>query len=246
MDIAELTREARAFIGGGGEPKTVHATNAKTGLSICDNVPHVTCAATCPVASKCYDIALLGRYPNALKARFQRHFLMLMRPDRYVEKAIGEIRKKRKKPDKIRVYGGGDFHPAHVSILRAMLRENRDVTYYAISKTIRNWPNLARELLSEPNFFLNLSEMHGFQFGDDWRTLRKHDRVNSVWTLMAGEANPPSYVDIVFNVDKGRGAIEAYRAAGVPLCPCDAKDIPVKKACENCGLCATKGGVRAA
>jgi hypothetical protein len=49
--------------------------------------------------------------------------------------------------------------------------------------------------------------------------------------------------DIVFNVTKAKKAIATYKLNKLPLCPCDAKDIPSKGACTACGLCATKGGV---
>jgi len=102
------------------EPKNVVASNGKTGLSILDNLPIITCAATCPIASKCYDIKLTTLRPVVGKARAERHALILKNPERYVEKTLQELNKAKAK--NVRVYSGGDFHPKHVSIIKKILR----------------------------------------------------------------------------------------------------------------------------
>tara|TARA_Y100000034_G_scaffold108603_1_gene139101 strand:- start:8 stop:892 length:885 start_codon:yes stop_codon:yes gene_type:complete len=101
------------------EPKSVVASNGKTGLSILDNLPVITCAATCPIASKCYDIKLTSLRPIVGKARAERHALILKNPDRYVQKTLQELNKTDAK--NIRIYSGGDFHPRHVSIIKKIL-----------------------------------------------------------------------------------------------------------------------------
>ena len=243
----EQWRATRDNVRLGARPSTVLMTNAKTQYSILDNVPQITCAAMCPVADKCYDIKLLKLRPNVMKSRMARHSLMLIDPEGYIEQASREIDKiMRKGVNKIRIYTGGDFAPYQMPILTELLNRYPSLTFYMISKAIRNFKRHAETLLTFPNFFLNLSEMADFEFGTEWNDLRDHPRVNSVYTMRPEEdyAGPAQAADIVFNVSKKKADIAQYKAAGLALCPCDAKDIPSKGACAACGLCATKGGVR--
>jgi len=114
-----------------------------------------------------------------------------------------------------------------------------------ISKMIRGHVECAKELLEKKNFFLNLSEMAMFRFGKEWEALRSHPQVNSVYTLMPDEDDFGAAIasNIVFNVKKTKGKIALYKSKGIPLCPCDAKDIPHKGACVTCNCCSEKGGV---
>lgn len=239
----------RKAIAEGTRPNKVVLVNAKTGYSIMDNVPQITCAAMCPIAenNKCYDLRILNMRPNVMKARMQRHALMLLDPAAYIEQATREIEKLVKKGvEKIRIYTGGDFSPKQMPILTELLNRFPSTVFYMISKAIRNFKSHAETLLTFPNFFLNLSEMADFEFGAEWNSLRDHPRVNSVYTLRPEEdyAGVAQTADIVFNVSKKKADIAQYKAAGLALCPCDSKDIPAKGACAACGLCATKGGVR--
>jgi hypothetical protein len=232
----------------GNVPANILMTNTKTGHSVLDNVPQITCFTQCPVSAKCYDVKLIKLRPSVRKARSRRHAFMIADPDMYTAHAIAEIEMLRLKKGltQVRIYTGGDFNPRQMPILRAMLKALPGVKFYMISKMIRNFPKLAAELLTFDNFFLNLSEMAEFRFGSDWDTIRKHERVNSVYTLMPDETDFSFALesDIVFNVSKAKGKISLYKENGLPLCPCDAKDIPAKGACDDCQLCATKGGVK--
>lgn len=246
QSIRDLSKQIRAAIANGARPKTILASNVKTGFSVFDNVPQITCAHVCPVADKCYDIKILNLRPNVLTARLWRHWFLALDPVGYVRQLSAEIAKKRKRPSKIRVYAGGDFTPAHVQPIERLCRSFPDITFYMISKTIRSWPSFAARLLRTPNFFLNLSEMADYRFGPEWDSLRAHPRVNTVYTLRPEETDfrIAARSDIIFNVTKAKKAIATYKANRLPLCPCDAKDIPSRGACESCGLCATKGGVK--
>jgi len=122
-----------------------------------------------------------------------------------------------------------------------------DVTFYMISKTLRSHPLDAIDLLAESNFFLDVSEAAGWLFNAPiWQVIRRHIRVNTVYTLMPEETDfaHAATSDIVFNVSKAKKNIARYRAAGLALCPCDAKIVPPKGACGTCKLCHTKGGVK--
>lgn len=246
--MKELLDRARAWIANGGLPKSILMTNKKTGYSVMDNVPQLVCFGACPVRRKCYDVKILKLRPNVLEARARRHYFMLAKPSAYAAQAVREIRTLRDKKGvtKIRIYTGGDYSPNQLPIIRSIVRAVPDVTFYMISKMIRGFKEHAEALLAFPNFFLNLSEMADFQFGTEWDELRKHPRVNSVYTLMPDETDfaLAQSSDIVFNVTKAKKAIETYKLNKLPLCPCDAKDIPSKGACDDCALCATKGGVK--
>lgn len=238
---------AKAWIAAGNIPASILMTNKKTGFSVMDNVPQLVCFGSCPVRRKCYDVKILKLRPNVLVSRARRHYFMISNPSEYAAQAVREIRKLRDKKGvtKIRIYTGGDYSPFQLPILRSIIRAVPDVTFYMISKMIRGFKAHAIELLRLPNFFLNLSEMADFQFGAEWAELRDHPRVNSVYTLLPDETDfaGAKASDIVFNVTKAKKAIAKYKLNKLPLCPCDSKDIPSKGACDNCGLCATKGGV---
>lgn len=236
----------RDFIASGGKPRSVLATNAKTDFSCFDNFPQLTCAHLCPVRKKCYDIRTLGQYPNARKARLQRHFFLLTKPAQYVATLVKEVEAKRKPIEKLRIYAGGDFTPFQLPALIAAMRALPNVQFYMISKTIRQFPAHAVTLLKEPNFFLCLSEMAEYRFGVEWDSIREHSRVNSVYTLMPEETDYAfaKAADIVFNVSKRKADIAKYRLNALPMCPCDEKVIPSRGACSACQLCTTKGGVR--
>lgn len=238
---------AREKAANGGEPKNLLASNQKTGFSLFDNLPDITCSATCPVAEACYDRRLLNFRPNVMTARADRHYLLLSDPILYVEKAVREIEKKRKRPERVRIYAGGDYHPRHLEAIGTLCKRLPNVTFYMISKTISRFPEHAAQLLLNRNFFLNMSEMAAYRFkGEAWDTLRQHARVNTVYTLLPNETDfsLALQADIVFNVSRKAADIARYQKAGLALCPCDAKLIPSKGACEACGLCSTKGGVR--
>jgi len=246
MTLKEQIVAAREFIASGGKPSYVLATNAKTDYSAFDNFPHLTCYHLCPVATKCYDVRILNQYPNAKKARLERHFFLFTKPIEYVDQLVAEVNKKRVRPKKIRIYAGGDFTTFQMPAIIRALQLLPDVQFYMISKTIRQWPDHAKELLSYDNFFLCLSEMRQYLFGPEWDSIREHARVNSVYTLMPEEKDfsLACGADIVFNVSKRKKDIMLYKENSIPLCPCDAKDIPTKGACSACKLCTTKGGVR--
>lgn len=235
---------ACAEIAAGRYPKAVLASNKKTGVSILDNVPQLTCYGICPIRNSCYDVRIINLRPNVLKARALRHFMIESAAGVYLDMAIREIVKSRQ--SKVRIYGGGDFTPAHMRILRGLLGNLPQVTFYMISKTIRNYPDLAAQLLRFPNFFLNLSECEGYHFGAEWSAIAQHPRVNRVYTLLEKDMDlaRAKASDIVFNVSKSFKNISLYKLNNLPLCPCDAKDIPSEGACGDCGLCSTKGGVR--
>lgn len=244
MTLKNTLDNARADILAGRYPKAVLADNTKTGVSILDNVPQLTCYGACPIRRKCYDVKILKLRPNVARARALRHFMIEHVPSQYIEAAKREITKR--KIDKVRIYGGGDFTPAHVRIVEALCNELPHVTFYMISKTIRDHVLLAIRLLTLPNFFLNISECQDFTFGPEWDDLRSHPRVNSVYTLLPDDTDYDTARarDIVFNVSKAEKAITLYKEKGLPLCPCDAHDIPSAGACGKCNLCATKGGVK--
>lgn len=235
---------ARTEILAGRFPKAVLAENKKTGVTILDNVPQLTCYGACPIRHKCYDVKILKLRPNVLKARALRHFMIEKEPMLYADQAWNEIYKSG--ATKVRVYGGGDYHPSHFSILAFLLRAMPDITFYMISKTIRNHPMDALLLLEYPNFFLNLSECKDYYFGEEWSEIAAHPRVNRVYTLLEEDKDyaRAANSDIIFNVSKSAKNIAEYKLNRLPLCPCDAKDIPSKGACGDCGLCSTKGGVR--
>jgi hypothetical protein len=245
MNLRERIAQARDYIASGGTPTTVLATNGKTGFSVFDNFPKLTCFGICPVRHKCYDVRTLNQYKNAERARLQRHFFLFTRPDEYVAQLVREVNSKRKRPTKLRIYAGGDFTPFQVPTIVKALRALPDVQFYMISKTIRGFVDHAETLLREPNFFLCLSEMAEYTFGNEWDTLRAHPRVNSVYTLLVEETDfsRARNADIVFNVSKTKANIAKYKLNKLPLCPCDAKEIPSKGACDACQLCTTKGGV---
>ncbi len=234
---------ARAEIARGLFPKNVLAENKKTGHSVCDNVPQLTCYGACPIRRKCYDVKILKLRPNVLRVRALRHFYMETFPIFYAEQAIAEI--VRLGITKVRVYGGGDYAPHHLEIIQRILTALPNVTLYMISKTIRAYPLDALILLSHENFFLNISECKDYHFGEEWVEVRAHPRVNSVYTLLEDDTDLASAKasDIVFNVSKKAASISLYKEKGLPLCPCDAHDIPADGACAQCNLCSTKGGV---
>lgn len=244
MTLKNTLDQARSDILAGKYPKAVLAENAKTGVSILDNVPQLTCYGTCPIRRKCYDVKILKLRPNVARARALRHFMIQFQPALYTEMAIKEIRKRQ--ISKVRVYAGGDFTPAHVNILLGMLDALPGVTFYMISKTIRDHPLHAIQLLTRRNFFLDISECADFTFGSEWDDLRNHARVNSVYTLMPEDTDYDAArkADIVFNVSKAAKAITLYKSQNLPLCPCDAKDIESDGACALCNLCSIKGGVK--
>lgn len=246
LAIKDTLDVAREFIASGAAPKFLVATNTKTGHSILDNVPQLTCYGICPVRDVCYDVKLMKMRPSVVKARAERHYHMQFRPLEYAVSVVNEITLL--KLSKVRIYGGGDFTPAHMPILAHILRSLPNVSFYMISKTIRSYPLLAMALLLSDNFFLNLSEAQGFHFGAEWNDIRNHSRVNTVYTLMATETDfsRAGAADIVFNVSKSAANITLYKGASLPLCPCDAHDIPREAACASCNLCSTKGGVRCA
>jgi len=244
MTLKSVIDKARAYVAEGGSPNAVLATNTKTSWSIFDNVPQLTCYGGCPVRRSCYDVKLLKLRPNVLEGRAKRHFYLDNCHPAYVDQAIREIRKVR--ATKVRIYGGGDYSAAQLPAIESVLSRLPNVTFYMISKTIRAFPQHAIRLLAHRNFFLNMSEMALYQFGPSWDYIRAHPRVNTVYTLMPDETDfrLAGSADIVFNVSKSRKNIARYKLAKLPLCPCDAKDIPSKGACGACNLCSTKGGVK--
>ena len=237
---------ARKEVSSGIYPKEVIASNKKTGWSILDNVPQLTCYGACPIRHKCYDVKLLKIRPTVLRARARRHFMMEMAPDKYVEQVVKEI--VARNATKVRIYGGGDFAPHHYDILVKILRTLPKITFYMISKTIREYPMHAIALLEFPNFFLNISECKDYLFGEGWEEFRVHPRVNFVYTLLPddGDYETVKRADIVFNVSRRAKDIAVYKMCGIAMCPCDAHDMPAEGACGKCGLCSTKGGVRCA
>ena len=241
--VAEIWAEARALIASGGGPAYLAATNKKTALSIFDNVPQVTCFTTCPIGAKCYDVHLMKLRPTVMRARAQRHVLMLNEPAAYVRRVIAEIAATN--VQMVRIFGGGDFAPRMTPMLTSVMAASPHRTFYMISKTIRSFRSHALTLLDSPNFFLVLSEAQGFTFDEEWAGLKSHSRVNTSYTLMPNESDwgRAMLTDIVFNVSKRRANIDDYLEAGLPLCPCDAKQMPAVGACGACRLCATKGGV---
>lgn len=244
MSMKLTLDSAREAIVAGHFPKNVVADNKKTGCSILDNVPHLTCYGICPIRDKCYDVKILNLRPNVLKARALRHYMIELAPGEYIDRTVKEILSR--KATKVRVYGGGDFTPLHMPILLAIMTALPSITFYMISKTIREYPLHALTLLSRENFFLNLSECADYHFGEDWTEIAQHQRVNRVYTFLDSDTDfaKARKADIVFNVSKSKKNISIYKSENLALCPCDAKDIPSQGACEDCGLCATKGGVR--
>ncbi len=242
--LKTILDNARSALLRGDYPKTVLATNAKTGVTILDNVPQLTCYGACPIRDKCYDVKILKLRPNVARCRALRHYLIQHNPSAYTDKAIAEIRKGGY--SQVRVYGGGDFAPAHVNILVNVMRACPDVKFYMISKTIRTSVMSALILLAYENFFLNISECKDFYFGPEWDDIRTHPRVNSVYTLLEDDIDMARarVSDIVFNVSKKAANIKLYKDKGLPLCPCDSHDIPAKGACGDCRLCSVKGGVK--
>jgi hypothetical protein len=236
--------EAREFILSGNRPAFVVSSNTKTGITILDNVPQITCAGGCPIASKCYDVHLLKIRPSVMKNRAQKHYYMQYDAVGYSRQVIKEIVRSDRRS--VRLYGGGDFAPHHFPIITRILRRLPSVKFYMISKTIRSHPNLAKGLLSFPNFHLNMSEAEGFLFtGTVWDRISRMKNVSRVYTLMPGEnPNNAAGFDIVFNVSKAKDSIAQYKKANLALCPCDAKDIEREGACSECKLCSVKGGVR--
>ena len=244
MSMKMILDTAKASIIAGNYPKVVLAGNKKTGVSIMDNVPQLTCYGACPIRDKCYDVRILKLRPNVLKSRALRHYLIALAPEVYIRKAIGEIMAGGY--SQVRIYAGGDFTPSHVPILSAIMAALPGVRFYMISKTIRTHILHALTLLTFPNFFLNISECADFYFDSVWDDLRDHARVNTVYTLLVEDKDydRARKADIVFNVSKAKPAIKLYKAQTLPLCPCDAKDIPSEGACGSCRLCSVKGGVR--
>lgn len=242
--IAQVWKEARERVEDGERPKRVAAENKKTGLSIFDNVPQITCAATCSLGTNCYDVKLLRVRPSVMKARAHRHAMLLFRPNAYVATVISEIARTNYKS--IRIFGGGDYHPRMLHMLDEVMAAFPNRTFYMISKTIRSFLSHAEHLLESHNFFLVISESEGTIFDGRWDGLRKHNRVNSAYTLAVHEKDYSRAMkaDIVFNVSKSKRNLARYKGAGLPLCPCDAKEIPAQSACARCKLCHTKGGVR--
>jgi len=244
----QMIDEARAFIEAGGVPNTIIASNKKTRYSIFDNLPFLVCYAGCPLNTKCYDVKILKLRPNVFMGRAKRHFFMMLRPNEYVRHLIAELDMIRIKKNlgKVRLYGGGDYTPGQLPLIKKVLATFPEVTFYMISKQIRMHREGARELLQFPNFFLNLSEANGIRFDLNWHEIKRHPRVNTVYTLMPDETDftQAQEADIVFNVSKAKKNISKYLDNKLVLCPCDAKTIPSKDACNDCAGCATKGGVR--
>ena len=244
----QMIDEARTFIQEGGVPNTIVATNKKTRYSIFDNLPFLVCYAGCPLNTKCYDVKILKLRPNVFAGRAKRHFFMMLRPDAYVEHLIAELTmiKMKKSLGKVRLYGGGDYTPSQLPMIIKVLKAFPKTTFYMISKEIRRYREDALQLLQFPNFFLNLSEANGIRFDLNWHEIKKHPQVNTVYTLMPDETDFAQALeaDIVFNVSKAKKNIAKYLGENLVLCPCDAKTIPSKDACNDCAGCAKKGGVR--
>lgn len=206
-------------------------------------------ARTCPsICSYCYvetSERIYKAYSTKITVNYEQ---ALKSSELFAQELNAEYIKARKSRSKdfkrlhklpIRIYGSGDYIPAHYNFISKL-----DFKYFIISKsltmstmTLHLNKLLKLKNLTKINLSFDQDNLHNYK---NVRHLFGRDRIGFTFTgthtQLQSAKNKGYKFNIFFNIEKNKKSI-TFARKHKEQCPCDTKLIPSEGACSVCNKC---------